>query len=129
MKLTYAQMLARGRENEARAAAAAAAAAAEGKARASSGEEEWDEPIQNGPTSAHTNQTLKEQSQTMRPSNTANTVRSSASGGPPFKEGQRREFEPKDQRFNGRRSKENREWRERRRSERDGQRLSSSNNK
>ncbi|XP_069107644.1 la-related protein 4-like isoform X3 [Argopecten irradians] len=115
VKLTYAQMLARGREAEA-AAAAAAAAAAEGGSKQRSSDESGEEDSKTT-TSVRASQTLKEQSQTIK-TTTANNSR------PPVKDQGRREFEPKDQRYGGRRAKENRERRDRRRSERDGSRSS-----
>ncbi|XP_060084682.1 la-related protein 4-like [Ylistrum balloti] len=115
VKLTYAQMLAKGREAEA-AAAAAAAAAAEGNSKQRSSDESGEEDSKSA-TSVRASQTLKEQSQTIK-TTTANSR-------PPVKDQGRRDFEPKDQRYGGgRRAKENRERRDRRRSERDGSRSS-----
>ncbi|XP_033731295.1 flocculation protein FLO11-like isoform X2 [Pecten maximus] len=117
VKLTYAQMLARGREAEAAsAAAAAAAAAAEGSGKQRSSDESGEEDSKTA-ASVRASQTLKEQSQTIK-TTTANSR-------PPVKDQARRDFEPKDQRYGGgRRAKENRERRDRRRSERDGSRSS-----
>ncbi|XP_021351223.1 ras-interacting protein RIP3-like isoform X2 [Mizuhopecten yessoensis] len=113
VKLTYAQMLARGREAE---AASAAAAAAEGGSKQRSSDESGEEDSKTA-ASVRASQTLKEQSQTIKTT--------SANSRPPVKDQGRRDFEPKDQRFGGgRRAKENRERRDRRRSERDGSRSS-----
>ncbi|KAJ8320400.1 hypothetical protein KUTeg_001987 [Tegillarca granosa] len=111
VKLSYAQMVQRGRENEA-------------TAEFNQSEDSMnkaDSSNQSSSSSNRANQTLKEQSQTIKPSSTANSKL------PGKEQGSRKDNEAKDQRLNNsRRSKENRERRDRRRerSDRDGSRSS-----
>ena len=103
VKLSYAQMVQKGREE---------AAAAANKL----GTEETVADNDPSQTNGRSNQTLKEQSQ---------TIKSACANGPSSAKDQiRKEAEPREQRFSARRAKENRVGRRRSDNQRDGPRSS-----